>query len=77
MNRAARTATIASTASTSRRKRPRGMARRALAHAVLLLGASTMVVPMLWMISTSLKQEGAIFTYPPQWIPDPWVLSNA
>lgn len=30
-----------------------------------------MVVPFLWMVSTSLKQSNLVFGYPPQWIPDP------
>ena len=34
-----------------------------------------MVIPFLWTVSTSLKEPGAIFTHPSQWIPDPvrWV----
>ncbi len=37
----------------------------------LSLGAITMLLPFLWMISTSLKEPGAVFTFPPQWIPRP------
>lgn len=29
----------------------------------------TMIAPFVWMISTSLKDQGAVFTYPPEWIP--------
>jgi len=39
----------------------------------LLLGLLTIVMglPFLWMISSSLKEQGYIFIYPPQWIPNP------
>ncbi len=37
----------------------------------LTLGAAVVVVPLFWMVSTSLKGPDALFTYPPQWIPDP------
>jgi multiple sugar transport system permease protein len=31
----------------------------------------TMLVPFLWMISTSLKPDAQVFIYPPTWIPAP------
>ncbi|MCE7983682.1 MAG: carbohydrate ABC transporter permease [Caldilinea sp. CFX5] len=30
-----------------------------------------MGLPFLWMISSSLKEQGYIFIYPPQWLPEP------
>lgn len=48
-------------------------------HALLyiLLSALSIVflVPMAWMLSTSLKEQGQVFAYPPIWIPNPirWV----
>ena len=45
-------------------------------HGALLLGSTVMVLPFLWMVSTSLKAPGFIFRYPPQWIPDPVVWKN-
>jgi len=38
----------------------------------LALAVVTMVflVPQLWLVSLSLKDRGAVFAYPPQWIPD-------
>jgi len=30
-----------------------------------------MLVPFAWMLSTSLKEPGDVFVYPPQWIPQP------
>jgi len=40
------------------------------------IGALTMLVPFFWMLSTSLKEAGAVFTFPPQWIPKPIVWRN-
>ncbi|MBI3963049.1 MAG: carbohydrate ABC transporter permease [Deinococcus sp.] len=47
-----------------------------LTHLVLAAAAFTMVVPFLWMISTSLKKPGAVFQIPPSWVPDPAILDN-
>ncbi len=56
-----------------------------LAWAMLLLGALTMVLPFVWMISTSLKHANLVYTIPPTWIPNPvdwenyravWEVSN-
>lgn len=35
-----------------------------------------MVLPFLWMISSSFKNASEIFNYPIQWIPDQWEWSN-
>jgi multiple sugar transport system permease protein len=37
---------------------------------LMLAGGVSMVLPFLWMLSTSLKQSNLVFG-PPQWIPDP------
>lgn len=42
-----------------------------IAFVLMLLGALTMVLPFLWMLSTSLKESNLVFGFPPQWIPDP------
>lgn len=39
--------------------------------ALLLIGSIVMVGPLLWMISTSLKDKSGVFQLPPQWIPNP------
>jgi multiple sugar transport system permease protein len=36
------------------------------AHALLMLGAVTMIIPFLWTVSTSLKQLQEVFVFPPQ-----------
>ncbi len=47
-----------------------------LSHIILICGAIVMVVPFLWMLSTSFKAPGQTFVYPPEWIPDPIVWEN-
>ncbi len=43
----------------------------ALVWALLIVGSLVMLVPFLWLVSTSLKEQRQIFVYPPQWIPSP------
>lgn len=47
-----------------------------LKHVALITVAISMVLPFLWMISTSLKTNSNVFIVPPQWIPSPVVLEN-
>jgi multiple sugar transport system permease protein len=58
---------------------------RVLVFIILLIGACTMVLPFIWMLSTSLKDANLVYTIPPKWIPDPvdwqnyvdiWTASN-
>lgn len=46
------------------------------AYVFLIVGGLIMAVPFFWMLSTSLKPEGAVFTMPPQWIPEEFVWEN-
>ena len=36
---------------------------------VLVVGGVSFMLPLAWMVSTSLKAKGAVFTYPPEWLP--------
>lgn len=54
----------------------RRFARSASIHSVLLLAAFVIMLPLFWTLSTSLKDPGDIFTYPPTWWPDPIVFRN-
>jgi multiple sugar transport system permease protein len=38
---------------------------------VLVLGAIVMLLPFVWLVSSSLKEENQIFQFPPIWIPNP------
>jgi ABC-type glycerol-3-phosphate transport system permease component len=40
-----------------------------LRYILIVFGAGTMVIPFLWMISTSLKAPGSVLTLPPEIIP--------
>jgi multiple sugar transport system permease protein len=43
---------------------------------VLLLGSIAMMLPVLWMLSTSFKTRADVFAVPPSWIPSPLHLEN-
>lgn len=38
-------------------------------HLLLAVAAAATLMPFFWMISTSFKNGGGLFTYPPTWIP--------
>ncbi len=40
-------------------------------HLLLSFFGLLLLAPMLWLLSTSFKEQSDIFTLPPQWIPDP------
>jgi len=40
------------------------------AYVLLILGAAAMIMPFLWMLSSSLKPGNQVFSYPIDWIPD-------
>ena len=61
---------------TRRRTRWGDVLTRAVAYGALSLGGLLMVVPFLWMISTSLKTEDQVFVLPPLWFPAQPVFSN-
>lgn len=44
----------------------KSLAKRAISHIILSLGAAVMIFPFLWMISTSLKSMGEVFIFPPK-----------
>ena len=47
-----------------------------LAQAVMIVAAAIMLAPIIWMVSTSLKQPEAVLTPQPHWIPNPPTLAN-
>jgi multiple sugar transport system permease protein len=60
----------------SPKPKSQGRAVRLLLHLLLILGSLVMLAPFIWMLSTSLKQQGEIFLYPPRWIPQPLQWGN-
>ncbi len=49
---------------------------KAVLYLLLVLGALVMIVPFVWMISTSLKTGQFVLTMPPQLIPNPITLES-
>lgn len=47
-----------------------------LIHTLLIAGGIIVMIPLAWMLSTSLKPPHQITKFPPIWIPDPFVWSN-
>jgi len=47
-----------------------------LVLAILLIGAAIMSIPFLWLLVSSFKLEEKIFTFPPEWIPNPFRWQN-
>lgn len=50
--------------------------RLAPAYVLLAVGGAFALVPFIWMISTSLKAREQLFTFPPEWVPDPIAWNN-
>ncbi|GAA5032894.1 carbohydrate ABC transporter permease [Actinopolymorpha pittospori] len=50
--------------------------RRAALYVVMVALALVFLIPMIWLVSTSLKSQGQVFAYPPVWIPDPLQWGN-
>jgi ABC-type glycerol-3-phosphate transport system permease component len=49
---------------------------RISAFTVILLGAVFQLIPFAWMLSSSLKDLGSVYLFPPQWIPKPLIWEN-
>jgi multiple sugar transport system permease protein len=58
-----------------RRRRP-GLLQRIPAYVILLFGTVLMVLPLLWMITTSLASTKYVTTFPPKLIPDSFQVAN-
>ena len=49
---------------------------RIVALAIVLAGAVVVLIPFLWMLSTSLKTEIETYAFPPKWVPSKLVWRN-
>ena len=49
---------------------------RTISYILLFAGSMVMAVPFIWLIRSSLMEPKQIFTFPPEWIPNPFVWSN-
>jgi multiple sugar transport system permease protein len=54
----------------------RYVAGRLLLYAAIVAGGGFVLVPFIWMLSASLKDEAQIFAQPPVWIPNPVYWTN-
>ncbi|MBX3010251.1 MAG: carbohydrate ABC transporter permease [Caldilineaceae bacterium] len=59
-----------------RRKSGQEQLRIGVSTLLVTLGAFITAIPLLWMLSTSLKEDGDVFLLPIQWLPQPIVWSN-
>jgi len=59
-----------------RRKSVQKIIADAVTVAILLITSIAAVLPLVWMISTALKDMGSVFLFPPQWIPKPILWGN-
>ena len=56
--------------------RARAALGRGLLYLVLVVGSLVYLLPLLWLVSTSLKDDQQVFVFPPEWIPNPVRLDN-
>ena len=56
--------------------RKSGILSQIVVHTILLMGAFTMLLPFIWMVSTSFKTNDEIYVFPPRWIPKHPTLKN-
>lgn len=59
-----------------KRDKRRRLIGKIVAYTILSIGGSLMILPFLWMLSTSLKSAGDVFVFPPKWIPKPIMWRN-
>lgn len=58
------------------RPRPAALVGGGMRYLVLTVGAVIMILPFLYMLSTSFKSQTYVLTIPPQFIPNPATISN-
>ncbi|MGI6374952.1 MAG: carbohydrate ABC transporter permease [Anaerolineae bacterium] len=56
--------------------KPSDFVQKLVIELVLTLGAVAVLLPLVWMLSTSLKTMGQVGVYPIQWMPEPVMWSN-
>ncbi|MBB6730589.1 carbohydrate ABC transporter permease [Cohnella zeiphila] len=51
--------------------RSNALLHRIVVYLLLLLGSAAFILPLLWLLSTSLKGDINLFAIPPEWVPHP------
>ena len=59
-----------------RKRTPKQLAFRVITHFILMLGAFTMLIPFIWMITTSFKSLNEVFLMPPKLFGKKFVWQN-
>ncbi len=59
-----------------RRKPVRFYIDRMIQYVFMAILSVIFMIPLIWIVSSSLKTQGQVFTYPPVWIPNPVMWSN-
>ncbi|OIO74514.1 MAG: sugar ABC transporter permease [Elusimicrobia bacterium CG1_02_37_114] len=59
-----------------KRKKRSELIKKSFLYLLLSILGFTFLLPFVWMLSTSLKEPGQVFVFPPQWIPNPVVFRN-
>ncbi len=59
-----------------RRKSVQEARHRAIAFALIIVGAAFTLLPLVWMVSASLSTKVEVMMYPPRWIPKRLLFSN-
>lgn len=57
-------------------RKTREIVWKTIAYIVITAFGVLLIIPFFWAISTSLKPAGQEFTYPPKWIPEPFMWEN-
>ena len=52
-------------------RKVQSLLQKMVVYLLVIVGAVFLSVPLAWLLSTSLKESGLIFLFPPQWIPKP------
>lgn len=58
------------------KRTPGQLVGRVVLYVVMIIAAAAILVPFVWMVISSLKNNNQIFTVPIQWVPDPVVWNN-
>lgn len=64
---------------TGHRRRPpnrRAMSKKVLTYVLLIAGAVPTLLPLVWLVRSSLMDSSQIFIAPPEWIPKPFAFDN-
>ncbi len=50
--------------------------RKTVQYGVMIILSIIMLIPLFWLVTSSLKQQGQVFAVPPVWIPNPVMWEN-